>query len=82
MQAQALKTIEKEWISISKTFTLPKDEKDYQEKLELMDYLLEQDYPDDHPIFKLINLLGDMIDSYEIEHFPKVRELEKLTEKV
>ena len=80
MQTQALKTIEKKWVSISESFTLPKNEKDYQEKVELMDYLLEQDYPDDHPIFMLINLLGDMIDKYEIEHFPEVRKLEKLTE--
>jgi len=79
MQAQVLKTIEKEWLSTSNFFTFPKNEIDYQDKVELMDYLLEQDYPDDHPIFILINLLGEMIDRYEIEHFPEVRKLEKLT---
>ena len=76
METQVLETIENSWGGISDFFKFPKNESDYHEKVELMQSLLEKDYSDDHPLFVLINLLGEMIDKYEMEHFSEVRKTE------
>lgn len=76
MQTQTLKKIESSWGSISKFFTYPMNESEYHEKVKLMESLLERDYPDDHPIFLLINLLGEMIDKYELDNFSELKQLE------
>ncbi|MBF0239497.1 MAG: transcriptional regulator [SAR324 cluster bacterium] len=78
MQAQILERIENHWRSISDFFTYPTNDEEYQQKVRLMEDLLEQDYPDDHPVFMLINLLGEVIDEYEMEHFSEVQQLEKM----
>ena len=79
MQTNVLQTIEKNWSPISEHFSYPKNEKQYNEMLEVMEEFLALDYPDDHPNFILISLLGERIDQYEIENFSEVAELEKLS---
>lgn len=77
MQEHILESIETNWGMISQFFTYPTSETEYHEKLKLMESLLEKDYPDEHPVFLLINLLGEAIDRYELEHFSEVRQLEE-----
>lgn len=80
MGTQVLEAIENSWGGISEFFKFPKNESDYHEKVELMQSLLEKDYSDDHPLFILINLLGEMIDKYEVENFSGVRKIENETQ--
>ena len=80
MEAQVLETIENSWGGISEFFKFPKNESEYHEQVELMQSLLEKDYSDDHPLFVLINLLGEMIDKYEVENFSDVQKIELETQ--
>ena len=78
MQTQ-VEMIESNWKSIAPFFTPPDSHKEYLKKRALMESLLNKDYPDDHPIFVLINLLGQMIDQYELNHSPELKQMEALS---
>jgi len=79
MKNQILTAIQSNWPPIAGILTYPKNDKEYEYKLDLMNELINLDLPDEHPISSFIDLLGDLIDDYEKSNFEEVQNLEKIS---
>ena len=78
MENQLLTAIQNNWPPIAEILSFPKNSSEYEQKLEVMDELLNMDFPDDHPISSFIDLLGEIIDEYEKSNFEEVQQIIKM----
>ncbi len=79
MENRILAAIQSNWPPLAGLLSLPRNRDEYEQKRELMDDLLNMDLPDDHPVSSFIDLLGEIIDEYEKNHFEEVNKLDGLT---
>ena len=77
MENKILMAIQSNWPPLAGILTYPKNDRDYKDKLKLLDELLNLDLPDEHSILSFIDLLGDLVDEYERLHFKDVKNLDK-----
>ncbi len=79
MEHNILSTIQSNWPPLAEILTYPKNRKEYEQKLDMMNELLKMDLPDEHPISSFVDLLGDIIDEYEKSNYEEVSKLEEIT---
>ena len=78
MENKILTTIQSNWPPTAEILTYPKNEMEYKRKLEMMNELLNMDFPDEHPVSSFVDLLGDIIDEYEKSNFDELAILEEV----
>ena len=78
MEDKILTTIQSNWPPLAEILTYPKNEMEYKRKLEMMNELLNRDFPDEHPVSSFFDLLGDIIDEYEKSNFDELAILEEV----
>ena len=76
MENKTLTAIQSNWPPLADILTYPKNNDEYQNKLELMNELLKMNLPDEHPVSSFIDLLGDIIADYDKSNFEEVLNLE------
>ena len=79
MKNNVLSTIQSNWPPLAEILTYPKNQREYEQKMDMMNELLKMDLPDEHPISSFVDLLGDIIDEFEKSNFEEVSKLEGMT---
>ena len=79
MDNNILSTIQSNWPPLAEILTYPKNYREYEQKLDMMNELLKMDLPDELPISSFVDLLGDIIDEYEKSNYEEISKLEEMT---
>lgn len=65
------KQIEQNWLAIAFLLSPARSEADYQRQVAMLDRLIDEVGEDEqHPLASLMENLGMLIHSYEVEHYP------------
>ena len=71
MMTQTLQRISNDWAKIANVLAMPRSEIDYQQRLTLLNELLDEVGDDEnHPLVELVDTLSTLIEAYEEEHYP------------
>ncbi len=75
MSAIELETVTQAWPRISNAVRVPHSEKEYRDLVDVLDQLTDTVGEDeDHPLASLMDVLGVLVEKYEHEHIPELRE--------
>ena len=68
-----VKQIETAWSPVSSFLFVPHNEAEYERLVSLLDELTDEVGEDeDHPLASLMELVGTLIEKYEMEHVPEL----------
>ncbi len=68
-----LEKIAKIWPGIQNIFSVPHNQKEYDRLVHLLDSLIDElGENESHPLASLMETLGSLIESYEIQHIPEI----------
>ena len=68
-----LEKIAKIWPGIQNIFSVPHNQKEYNRLVHILDGLIDEvGENESHPLASLMETLGSLIESYEIQHFPEI----------
>jgi HTH-type transcriptional regulator/antitoxin HigA len=68
-----LEKIAKIWPGIQNIFSVPHNQKEYKRLVHILDGLIDEvGENESHPLASLMETLGSLIESYEIQHFPEI----------
>ena len=68
-----LKEIAKVWPNIQSVFSVPHNEKDYNNLVNLLDSLIDEvGNNDSHPLSSLMETIGSLIEAYESQNYPDI----------
>jgi HTH-type transcriptional regulator/antitoxin HigA len=68
-----LKEIAKVWPNIQSVFSVPHNEKDYNNLVNLLDGLIDEvGNNESHPLSSLMETIGSLIETYESQHYPDI----------
>ena len=68
-----LKKIAKMWPDIQNIFSVPHNQKEYDRLVHILDGLIDEvGENESHPLASLMETLGSLIESYEIQNFPEI----------
>ncbi len=66
-----LKEIAKVWPNIQSVFSVPHNEKDYNNLIDLLDSLIDEvGNNESHPLSSLMETIGSLIETYESQNYP------------
>jgi HTH-type transcriptional regulator/antitoxin HigA len=66
-----LKEIAKVWPNIQSVFSVPHNEKDYNNLVDLLDSLIDEvGNNEHHPLSSLMETIGSLIETYESQNYP------------
>lgn len=69
---QALEVLSQQWPQVSCYLSVPKTEVDYQQRLALIDELLDEVGEDEqHPLADILDTLSTLVHVYELDHHPE-----------
>ncbi len=75
MSAIELEKVAQAWPRVSRAVRVPHSEKEYRELVKLLDQLTDTVGEDeDHPLASLMDVLGVLVEKYEDEHVPELKE--------
>jgi HTH-type transcriptional regulator / antitoxin HigA len=64
---------ERAWSMLADTVVVPRNEKDYENLVELLDELTDEVGDDEsHPLASMMEVIGVLIERYEDEHVPEL----------
>ncbi|MEC4813530.1 MAG: hypothetical protein SAK29_09705 [Scytonema sp. PMC 1069.18] len=64
------------WSSIAENVFVPHTEEEYEHLVKMLDRLIDQVGEDEsHPLASLMEVLGILIENYETENIPQLKEL-------
>ncbi len=68
-----LEKIAKIWPGIQNTFSVPHDQKEYTRLVHILDGVIDEvGENESHPLASLMETLGSLIESYEVQNIPKI----------
>jgi HTH-type transcriptional regulator / antitoxin HigA len=68
-----LKEIAKVWPNIQSVFSVPHNEKDYNNLVNLLDSLIDEvGNNESHPLSSLMETIGSLIEAYESKNYPDI----------
>ena len=68
-----LKEIAKVWPNIQSVFSVPHNEKDYNNLVNLLDSLIDEvGNNESHPLSSLMETIGSLIEAYESQNYPDI----------
>jgi len=68
-----LKEIAKVWPNIQNVFSVPHNEKDYNNLVNLLDSLIDEvGNNESHPLSSLMETIGSLIETYESQNYPDI----------
>ncbi len=68
-----LKEIAKVWPDIQSVFSVPHNEKDYNNLVNLLDSLIDEvGNNESHPLSSLMETIGSLIETYESQNYPDI----------
>jgi len=68
-----LKKIAKVWPNIQSVFSVPHNEKDYNNLVNLLDSLIDEvGNNESHPLSSLMETIGSLIETYESQNYPDI----------
>jgi len=68
-----LKEIVKVWPNIQSVFSVPHNEKDYNNLVNLLDSLIDEvGNNESHPLSSLMETIGSLIETYESQNYPDI----------
>ena len=68
-----LKEIAKVWPNIQSVFSVPHNEKDYNNLVNLLDRLIDEVGNDEsHPLSSLMETIGSLVEAYESQKYPDI----------
>ena len=68
-----LKEIAKVWPNIQSVFSVPHNEKDYNNLVNLLDSLIDEVGDNEsHPLSSLMETIGSLIETYESQNYPDI----------
>ena len=68
-----LKEIANVWPNIQSVFSVPHNEKDYNNLVNLLDGLIDEvGNNESHPLSSLMETIGSLIETYESQHYPDI----------
>lgn len=68
-----LKEIVKVWPNIQSVFSVPHNEKDYNNLVNLLDSLIDEvGNNESHPLSSLMETIGSLIETYEFQNYPDI----------
>ena len=68
-----LKEIAKVWPNIQNVFSVPHNEKDYNNLVNLLDSLIDEvGNNESHPLSSLMETIGSLIEAYESQNYPDI----------
>ncbi|MGV7223848.1 MAG: helix-turn-helix domain-containing protein [Nitrospinales bacterium] len=68
-----LEKIAKIWPGIQNIFSVPHNQKEYNRLVHILDGLIDEvGENESHPLASLMETLGSLIESYEIQNFPEI----------
>jgi len=68
-----LKEIAKVWPNIQNVFSVPHNEKDYNNLVNLLDSLIDEvGNKESHPLSSLMETIGSLIETYESQNYPDI----------
>ncbi|MFZ3254196.1 MAG: helix-turn-helix domain-containing protein [Syntrophales bacterium] len=68
-----LKEIAKVWPNIQSVFSVPHNEKDYNNLVNLLDSLIDEvGNNESHPLSSLMETIGSLIETYESQNYPDI----------
>lgn len=68
-----LKEIAKVWPNIQSVFSVPHNEKDYNNLVNLLDSLIDEvGNNESHPLSSLMETIGSLIETYEFQNYPDI----------
>ena len=68
-----LKEIAKVWPNIQSVFSVPHNEKDYNNLVNLLDSLIDEvGNNESHPLSSLMETMGSLIETYESQNYPDI----------
>ena len=63
------------WSSIAENVFVPHTEQEYEHLVDILDSLIDQVGEDEnHPLASLMEVIGVLIENYENEHIPELKE--------
>lgn len=69
-----LKEIERVWPEIQNVFSVPHNEKDYNNLVSLLDVLIDEVGDNEsHPLASLMETIGTLIETYEAHNIPEIK---------
>jgi HTH-type transcriptional regulator/antitoxin HigA len=75
MSIAELEEVTKAWPPISRAVRVPRNERDYQELVQLLDQVTDEVGEDEnHSLASLMDVLGVLIEKYEDEHVAELTE--------
>jgi HTH-type transcriptional regulator/antitoxin HigA len=75
MQTLNLEQTINAWSSIAKNVFVPHTEQEYEHLVDILDSLIDQVGEDEnHPLASLMEVIGVLIENYENEHIPELKE--------
>ena len=68
-----LKEVAKVWPSIQSVFSVPHNERDYNKLVKMLDSLIDEVGNNaSHPLSRLMETIGSLIESYESQNYPDI----------
>ena len=68
-----LKEVAKVWPNIQNVFSVPHNEKDYNNLVNLLDSLIDEvGNKESHPLSSLMETIGSLIEAYESQNYPDI----------
>jgi HTH-type transcriptional regulator/antitoxin HigA len=68
-----LKEVAKVWPSIQSVFSVPHNERDYNKLVNMLDSLIDEVGNNaSHPLSRLMETIGSLIESYESQNYPDI----------
>ena len=75
MSTIELEKVTKAWPGVATAVRVPRSEKEYREIVEVLDQLVDVVGEDEtHPLASLMDVLGVLVEKYEDEHVPELKE--------
>jgi HTH-type transcriptional regulator/antitoxin HigA len=75
MSVAEIEKVTKAWPAISQAVRVPHTDADYRELVQLLDRVADEVGEDEgHPLASLMDVLGVLIENYEDEHVPELKE--------
>ena len=75
MQSLNLEQTINAWSSIAENVFVPHTEQEYEHLVDILDSLIDQVGEDEnHPLASLMEVIGVLIENYENEHIPELKE--------
>jgi HTH-type transcriptional regulator/antitoxin HigA len=68
-----LKKIAKIWPDIKSVFSVPHNQKEYKRLVHILDGLIDEvNENESHPLASLMETIGSLIESYEVQNIPEI----------